>query len=63
VPVGEVRITVTTFWESMIAIGRFAGSNPERAVVEPEARALLTSFDDVVTHQEVALDSFARTGR
>jgi hypothetical protein len=44
---------VITFWESMGAIRRFAGEDPERAVVEPEARAVLAEFDDVVLHYEV----------
>ena len=53
----DVHITVITFWESMTAVARFAGSSPDVAVVEPEARALLTSFDARVQHHEVA---FAR---
>ena len=44
---------VITFWESMDAIRRFAGEDPERAVVEPEARAVLADFDDFVRHYEV----------
>jgi heme-degrading monooxygenase HmoA len=44
---------VITFWESMDAIRRFAGEDPERAVVEPEARAVLAEFDDLVQHYEV----------
>jgi heme-degrading monooxygenase HmoA len=52
-----VQITVQTFWESMDAVGRFAGANPSRAVVAGEARAALLSFDDTVRHDEVALDS------
>ena len=48
-----IELAVLTLWESMEAISRFAGVNPERAVVEPEARAVLSSFDEVVTHFEV----------
>jgi heme-degrading monooxygenase HmoA len=50
---GEVEVTVLTLWESMAAIQRFAGPDPVAAVVEPEARALLTRFDAHVTHAEV----------
>jgi heme-degrading monooxygenase HmoA len=54
-PVGDtVEILVVTHWRSMDAIRRFAGLDPERAVVEPEARAALVSFDDIVSHYEVA---------
>jgi hypothetical protein len=37
----------------MEAVRKFAGKELERAVVEPEARAALTSFDDFVTHFEI----------
>ena len=44
---------VITFWESMEAIRRFAGDDPERAVVEPEAQAALIDYDELVSHYEV----------
>jgi len=49
----EKEILVTTFWESMDAVRAFAGADPEKAVVEPEARAALVAFDDFVRHYEV----------
>ena len=53
-PVDEdVELVVLTLWESMAALSEFAGTEPEKAVVEPEARAVLTSFDESVTHFEV----------
>ncbi len=48
-----VELMVLTLWQSMEAIRKFAGPDPEKAVVEPEARAVLTSFDERVTHFEV----------
>ena len=50
---GRIEFLVLTFWDSMEAIRRFAGDKPERAVVEPEARAVLAEFDDFVRHYEV----------
>ncbi len=50
---GAVEFVVLTLWESMEAVRKFAGVRPERAVVEPEARAALTAFDEFVTHFEV----------
>jgi hypothetical protein len=41
----------------MTAVERFAGAPYDRAVVEQEARAVLTSFDEHVEHREVALDT------
>ena len=48
-----VERVVLTLWESMEAVRRFAGLEPNKAVVEPEAKAVLTSFDEHVTHYEV----------
>jgi heme-degrading monooxygenase HmoA len=53
----EVEVTVLTLWDSMAAIARFAGPEASAAVVEPEARAVLTRFDAHVTHSEVRLDA------
>jgi heme-degrading monooxygenase HmoA len=50
---GEAEVLVMTKWDSMAAIEGFAGPDPERAIVEPEARAVLASFEEVVTHHEV----------
>ncbi len=44
---------VVTLWDSMDAIRRFAGDDPEAAVVPPDARALLASFDERVRHFEI----------
>jgi len=52
---GAVVIDVVTEWSSMEAIRRFAGSTPERAVVEPEARTLLLSWDERVAHHGLRL--------
>jgi len=56
---GAVEFVVLTFWDSMEAVRKFAGLKPEKAVVEPEARAVLTDFDESVTHFEVV----HRTGK
>lgn len=53
-PLGEgVEIVVLTLWESMEAVRKFAGDEPEVAVVTAEARAILTRFDEQVAHYEV----------
>jgi heme-degrading monooxygenase HmoA len=48
-----VEFAVLTLWESMEAIRQFAGEDPERAVVTPEAKALLREFDSKVKHYEI----------
>jgi heme-degrading monooxygenase HmoA len=50
---GRIEFLVMTFWDSMDAIRGFAGERCERAVVEPEARAVLGEYDDFVRHYEV----------
>ncbi len=49
----RVDFIVTTMWESIEAIGRFAGSDPELAVVAPEAQAILTAYDRRAAHYDV----------
>jgi heme-degrading monooxygenase HmoA len=51
----ETEFVVETFWDSMDAIERFAGSTPDVAVVEPEARSALVAFDTTVRHYDVVL--------
>jgi uncharacterized protein len=50
---GAVEFVVLTLWQSMDAVRRFAGSRPEKAVVEPEAQAILSGFDEAVVHFEI----------
>ncbi|MEP6830068.1 MAG: antibiotic biosynthesis monooxygenase [Rhizomicrobium sp.] len=49
----DIEFQVFTQWESIEAIRRFAGSDIEKAVVEPGAVAELLSFDSTVKHYEV----------
>lgn len=49
----SVEFTVLTLWASMDAVRGFAGPDPQKAVVEPAARAALSDFDETVTHYEV----------
>jgi heme-degrading monooxygenase HmoA len=57
----EVELIAVTYYESLEAIRAFAGDDLERAVVEPEARAVLARFDERCRHYEIVA-SFDRTG-
>ena len=46
-----------TLWESREAIRAFAGEDIARAHVEPQARAVLSGFDESADHYEVAFSS------
>ena len=50
----RVEFLAVTYWDSLDAVKAFAGPNPDVAVVEPAARAVLADFDDFVRHYEVA---------
>ena len=53
----RVELLVISRWASMDAIKAFAGPNPDRAVVEPGAKAVLAEYDDFVSHYEVTLEA------
>jgi len=47
-----VEFVTLTRWNSLDAVRAFAGEDYERAVVPPEARALLSRFDETSLHYE-----------
>jgi len=49
---GTVQLHVLTFWDSMASVTGFAGETPGAAVVHPDARAVLLTFDRTVDHYE-----------
>jgi heme-degrading monooxygenase HmoA len=46
----EVEFVAITYWDSLDAIRRFAGDDIDVAVVAPRAKAVLTRYEDRVTH-------------
>jgi heme-degrading monooxygenase HmoA len=52
----EIAFMTITRFESLDAVKRFAGDDHERAVVEPEARRLLSRFDERSAHYELVID-------
>lgn len=50
-----VQFIVETLWASLEAIEGFAGKDREAAVIEDEARVLLTSYDHRVQHYQVTM--------
>jgi len=53
-PLGAgVEFLVVTRWESLNAIARFAGSDPEVAVVPPTAAAMMIEYDARARHFDV----------
>lgn len=58
----NVSLLFLTFWESMDAIRAFAGDDPRRAVVLPEAEAALTAADETADHWEIVLSAGVAPG-
>jgi heme-degrading monooxygenase HmoA len=52
-----VELTTHTFWESPEAISAFAGDDITVSVVEPEAQAMLASFDRTAAHRRLVVDA------
>jgi heme-degrading monooxygenase HmoA len=50
---GEAEFVTVTYFDSLEAVREFAGEDYEAAVVPPEARELLTRFDERSRHYEV----------
>jgi heme-degrading monooxygenase HmoA len=53
---GEVAFVTITRFESLEAVRAFAGDDYEHAVIEPEARRLLSRCDERSAHYDVVLD-------
>jgi heme-degrading monooxygenase HmoA len=49
----RAEFLIVSLWDSMDAVRRFAGDDPERAVFYPEDDRYLVARDDRVTHYEV----------
>jgi len=52
----EVEFVTVTLWDSLDAVRTFAGDDYELAVVPPEARRLLSRFDERSRHYETILE-------
>jgi heme-degrading monooxygenase HmoA len=50
---GEVEFVTITLFESLDAVRAFAGEDYTLAVIHPEARALLTRYDERSVHYEL----------
>lgn len=53
----EIAFVTISRFDSLDAVRGFAGDDYERAVVEPEARELLSRFDERSTHYETVVSA------
>jgi heme-degrading monooxygenase HmoA len=59
---GVAQFVLTTFWDSVESIKRFAGENYERARYYPEDDEYLLEREPLVTHAEVLTASLSVPG-
>lgn len=59
----ETEFVAVTLWESRDVIQTFAGDDISKAHVEPQARAVLSSFDEHAEHYEVEFSSGAAANK
>jgi antibiotic biosynthesis monooxygenase (ABM) superfamily enzyme len=52
----EVAFITVTRFDTLDSVRAFAGEEYERAVVEPDARSLLSRYDEWSEHYEVVVD-------
>ncbi len=57
---GQIEFQAVTFWDSVAAIKEYSGEQIDRAVVQPEAKALLADFDEHVEHYQIAYDTMTQ---
>lgn len=53
----RVEFEVISFWDTAEAIKEYAGEEIGRAMVKPEAQAMLAQFDEFVDHYNLAHDT------
>jgi hypothetical protein len=53
----RIEFEVISFWDTTEAIKEYAGEEIGRAMVKPEARAMLVQFDEFVYHYTLAHDT------
>ena len=53
----RIEFEVISFWDTTEAIKEYAGEEIGRAMVKPEARAMLAQFDEFVDHYTLAHDT------
>jgi hypothetical protein len=60
---GRTEFLAMKLWTSLEAVKAFSGGDVGVAIVEPEAQAALSDFDDFAKHYEVAFSSSGAADR
>jgi heme-degrading monooxygenase HmoA len=54
---GRIEFVAISHWDTAEAIQQYAGADISRAMVKPEARAMLAGFDEIVNHYDLGYDT------
>ncbi|MDA9510239.1 hypothetical protein XI09_37460 [Bradyrhizobium sp. CCBAU 11386] len=54
---GGTEVLALTLWQDLDSIGAFTGPDPGKAIVDPDAQAVLTSFDAAAANYEVVVEA------
>lgn len=60
---GGTELLALTLWQNLDSIRAFTGPDPDKAIVDSDARAMLTAFDATAANYEVVVDVRARLPR
>ncbi|WGD52116.1 antibiotic biosynthesis monooxygenase [Bradyrhizobium sp. CB1650] len=53
---GGSELLALTLWRSLDSIRAFAGPDPDKAIVDSDAQAMLTTFDATAGNYEIVVD-------
>ena len=51
-----IELLALTLWQDLDSIRAFTGPDPDKAIVDPAAQAMLTAFDATAANYEVVVD-------
>ncbi|MBR0716616.1 antibiotic biosynthesis monooxygenase [Bradyrhizobium liaoningense] len=55
-----IELLAMTLWQSLDSVRAFTGSDPERAIVDADAQAMLSTFDETAFNYEIVVDELQR---
>jgi len=51
-----IELLAMTLWQSLDSVRAFTGPDPGRAIVDADAQAMLSSFDETAANYEIVVD-------
>lgn len=51
-----IELLAMTLWQDLDSVRSFTGPDPERAIVDADAQAMLSTFDQTAANYEIVVD-------